>query len=66
MLHKFSGLKAVLIAVFVVTLGIGLAGCSSKSASNNKIKITATTDFYGEVAKALPATKVTLLRLLPT
>lgn len=58
MLHKFSGLKAVLLAVLVVALGIGLAGCSSKSSSSNgKIKITATTDFYGEVAKKVAGNK---------
>lgn len=58
MLHKLSGLKAALLALVVVVLGIGLAGCSSNSASSNgKIKITATTDFYGEVAKAVAGNK---------
>lgn len=58
MLHKLSGLKAALLALVVVALGIGLAGCSSNSASSNgKIKITATTDFYGEVAKAVAGNK---------
>lgn len=58
MLHKLSNLKAVLLAFLVVALGIGLAGCSnSSSSSNGKIKITATTDFYGEVAKAVAGNK---------
>ncbi|MEE8824428.1 manganese ABC transporter substrate-binding lipoprotein precursor [Lentilactobacillus sunkii] len=58
MLHKLSGLKAALLALVVVALGIGLTGCSSNSASSNgKIKITATTDFYGEVAKAVAGNK---------
>ena len=58
MLHKLSNLKAVLLAFLVVALGIGLAGCSSRSSSSNgKIKITATTDFYGEVAKAVAGNK---------
>lgn len=58
MLHKLSNLKAMLLAVLVVALGIGLAGCSSSSSSSNgKIKITATTDFYGEVAKAVAGNK---------
>lgn len=57
MIHKFSRLKSVLLAVTVLAIGIGLAGCSSKSASNGKLKITATTDFYGEVAKAVAGSK---------
>ncbi|KRL57605.1 metal ion ABC transporter periplasmic protein [Lentilactobacillus parakefiri DSM 10551] len=41
-----------------MALGIGLAGCSSSSSSSNgKIKITATTDFYGEVAKKVAGNK---------
>ncbi|AFR99346.1 metal ABC transporter solute-binding protein [Lentilactobacillus buchneri] len=57
MLHKFSGFKAWLLVVVAVALGIGLTGCASNSASNGKIKITATTDFYGEVAKAVVGSK---------
>lgn len=57
MLHKFSGFKTWLLVVVAVALGIGLTGCASNSASNGKIKITATTDFYGEVAKAVVGSK---------
>ncbi|MEY2349449.1 metal ABC transporter solute-binding protein, Zn/Mn family [Lentilactobacillus buchneri] len=57
MLHKFSDFKAWLLVVVAVALGIGLTGCASNSASNGKIKITATTDFYGEVAKAVVGSK---------
>ncbi|GAA2971110.1 metal ABC transporter solute-binding protein, Zn/Mn family [Lentilactobacillus parakefiri] len=58
MLHKLSRIKALMLALIVVALGIGLAGCSSSSSSSNgKIKITATTDFYGEVAKKVAGNK---------
>ena len=52
MLHKLSKFKLLFVALLVVGLGVVAAGCSNQgSSSNGKIKITATTDFYGEVAK---------------
>ncbi|TLQ21224.1 metal ABC transporter substrate-binding protein [Lentilactobacillus parafarraginis] len=54
MLKKIFRFKFMLLALLVVGLGVIVAGCSSSSSSsssNGKIKITATTDFYGEVAK---------------
>ncbi|MCI2018067.1 MAG: metal ABC transporter solute-binding protein [Lentilactobacillus buchneri] len=58
MFRKILRFKFVLLAFLIVTLGIVAAGCSSHSSSSNgKIKITATTDFYGEVAKAVAGNK---------
>lgn len=58
MLHKLSRIKLLLVAVLVVALGVVAAGCSNQgSSSNGKIKITATTDFYGEVARKVAGSK---------
>lgn len=59
MLQKIVRFKYVLLAFLVVTLGVVAAGCSSNSSSssNGKVKITATTDFYGEVAKKVAGNK---------
>lgn len=59
MLRKIVRFKYVLLAFLVVTLGVVAAGCSSNSSSssNGKVKITATTDFYGEVAKKVAGNK---------
>ncbi|EHO50328.1 metal ABC transporter solute-binding protein [Lentilactobacillus kisonensis] len=59
MLHKVSRFKLLFVAILVVALGVVAAGCSSNgsSTSNGKIKITATTDFYGEVARKVAGNK---------
>lgn len=59
MLRKIIRVKYLLLALLVVTLGVVAAGCSSNSSSssNGKVKITATTDFYGEVAKKVAGNK---------
>ncbi|MFT8908199.1 MAG: metal ABC transporter solute-binding protein [Lentilactobacillus diolivorans] len=61
MLHKLFRFKTVLLAGLLIMLAVVGAGCSqSSSPSNGKIKITATTDFYGEVAKAVAGNKGTV------
>lgn len=41
----------------VLFLGVFLTACGQKQADNNKLKIVTTTDFYGEVAKAVVGNK---------
>ncbi|KRK78865.1 metal ABC transporter solute-binding protein [Companilactobacillus nodensis] len=56
----FKGLKALIATIGIILLGIILTACgnSNKSSANDsKIKIVATTDFYGEVAKAVVGNK---------
>ncbi|WP_125763130.1 metal ABC transporter solute-binding protein [Companilactobacillus hulinensis] len=53
-------LRIILTTIGIIFLGILLTGCnnSNKTASDkSKIKIVATTDFYGEVAKAVVGNK---------
>ncbi len=59
MLHKLGKFKGLLLVGVVLLFGGILAGCSQKSSStsNGKVKITATTDFYGEVARAVAGNK---------
>lgn len=58
-LSKFKQIRNWGLAFLLVILVIVGAGCSSNSAKKDsgKIKITATTDFYGEVAKAVVGKK---------
>lgn len=47
-----------LVAIFgVLFLGIFLTACGQKQTNTDKIKIVSTTDFYGEVAKAVVGNK---------
>jgi len=59
-LHSIKKSKLFLVAMFLTLLTVIGTACSNKSSkenSNDKIKITATTDFYGEVAKAVAGKK---------
>ncbi|APX71793.1 zinc ABC transporter substrate-binding protein [Companilactobacillus allii] len=50
--------KVTLSTISLIFIGIVLTGCTTnKTSSNSKIKIVATTDFYGEVAKAVVGDK---------
>ncbi|WP_125566546.1 metal ABC transporter solute-binding protein [Companilactobacillus insicii] len=59
----FKRFKVLIVTVGVLLLGLVLTACgnSDNSASkNSNIKIVATTDFYGEVAKAVVGNKGTV------
>ncbi|WP_125588984.1 metal ABC transporter solute-binding protein [Companilactobacillus jidongensis] len=56
----FKRFKVLIATIGIVLLGVALTACgnsSNSSSSNNKIKIVATTDFYGEVAKSVVGNK---------
>lgn len=60
-LHIF-GVLAVLL-----TVGLGLAGCSQQSSTNqgsSKIKVISSVDFYGEAAKKVLGTKGTVTSVI--
>lgn len=52
-----KSLKFLFLFLGIAFLGITLSDCGNKQAENNKIKIVTTTDFYGEVAKAVVGNK---------
>ncbi|WP_261979170.1 metal ABC transporter solute-binding protein, Zn/Mn family, partial [Lactiplantibacillus plantarum] len=52
-------LKLLTLIITFIGTATFIAGCSQSTSStkNNKITVTATTDFYGEVAKAVVGNK---------
>lgn len=57
MKRLLAGISVALLAVFAVACGNNGAAKQS-SASNDKIQVVASVDFYGEVAKAVGGDKV--------
>lgn len=56
MMQKF--MKQTALFITIMAMGVVLAGCAnSESTNNGKISIVATTNFYGEVAKAVVGNK---------
>ncbi|GBG94250.1 metal ABC transporter substrate-binding protein [Ligilactobacillus salitolerans] len=65
MLHSLKKAQLLSVVFFLALLTGVVSGCTKKdAASQDKIKITATTDFYGEVARAVAGKKGTVTSVI--